>query len=101
MDFKLYEKKFKALADEQRLEIVYELTQRKEICVNDMCDFFEMKQSKLSYHLKILLDTSLIVRETRGTWSYYKLNEEEINGLISEKLCCVFRTCSCCNKEES
>ncbi|TWJ65736.1 Arsenical resistance operon repressor [Bacillus paralicheniformis] len=50
-----------------------------------------MPQSKLSYHLKILLDAGLITKEAKGTWSYYSLNEKEINHLLSEELCCLFR----------
>ena len=50
-----------------------------------------MTQSKLSYHLKILLDAGLIVKETKGTWSYYDLNDAEVNNLLSEELCCIFR----------
>ncbi|ABS22442.1 hypothetical protein Bcer98_2192 [Bacillus cytotoxicus NVH 391-98] len=36
------------------------------------------------------LDANLIVKETKGTWSYYDLNDEEVNHLLSEELCCVF-----------
>lgn len=89
--FEQYEKKFKALADQTRLEIMYELCQRGQTCVCDLTEIFEMSQSKLSYHLKILLDANLIVKETRGTWSYYHLNDDEVNHLLSEELCCVFR----------
>ncbi len=84
-------KKFKALADQKRLEIMYELCQRGQTCVCDLTEIFEMTQSKLSYHLKILLDAGLIVKETKGTWSYYDLNDAEVNNLLSEELCCIFR----------
>ena len=89
--FQEYEKKFKALADQKRLEIMYELCQRGKTCVCDLTEVFEMTQSKLSYHLKILLDAGLIVKETKGTWSYYDLNDTEVNKLLSEELCCIFR----------
>lgn len=89
--FPQYEKKFKALADQQRLEIMYELAQRGQTCVCDLTEEFNVSQSKLSYHLKILLDANLIVKETKGTWSYYDLNENEVNGLLSEELCRIFR----------
>ncbi|WP_414854115.1 arsenical resistance operon transcriptional regulator ArsR [Brevibacillus sp. IT-7CA2] len=95
----LYEKKFKALADQKRLEIMYELCQRGKTCVCDLTEVFDMPQSKLSYHLKILLDANLIIKETKGTWSYYDLNDEEVNHLLSEELCCIFRKKgkgSCC-----
>lgn len=99
LSFEQYEKKFKALADQRRLEIMYELCQRGETCVCDLTEVFDMPQSKLSYHLKILLDANLITRETKGTWSYYDLNDSEVNNLLSEELCCTFRKTgkeSCC-----
>jgi ArsR family transcriptional regulator len=85
-----YEKQFKALADKKRLHILYELCQRSQICVCDMTDLLHMSQSKLSYHLKILLDADLISKTTSGTWSYYALKDEEIRKLLSEQLCCIF-----------
>ncbi|MDQ0338084.1 ArsR family transcriptional regulator [Caldalkalibacillus uzonensis] len=88
-----YEKKFKALADRKRLEILYQLCKKGKICVCDMCELFDMPQSKLSYHLKILLDAGLIDKETKGTWSYYGINTEAIKHLLSEELCCLFRPC--------
>lgn len=91
IDFTPYENKFKALADQKRLQIMYELTQRGNTCVCDLVEILDMPQSKLSYHLKILLDAGLIFRETKGTWSYYELNETEVNHLLSPELCCIFR----------
>lgn len=90
--FKHYSSKFKALADEQRLQILHELVIRKKICVCDLSDIVQMKQSKLSYHLKILLEAGFISKETEGTWSYYQLNETEINDVLSDNLCCIFTT---------
>lgn len=91
VDFSKYEAKFKALADQKRLQIMYELTQRGNTCVCDLSEVVDMPQSKLSYHLKILLDAGLIRRETKGTWSYYELNPSEVNKLLSPELCCIFR----------
>ncbi|WP_425323471.1 ArsR/SmtB family transcription factor, partial [Anaerosolibacter sp.] len=94
--FSAYEMKFKALGDKKRLEILYLLCQHGSVCVCDLCDMVEMPQSKLSYHLKILLDANLIKKETKGTWSYYEINKEEISSLLSEKLCCILRPEDCC-----
>lgn len=85
-----YEAKFKALSDQLRLKIMYELNQKDQICVCELTELTGLSQSKLSYHLKILLDAQLIEREKIGTWHYYRLNEEEIRGLLSEQLCCIF-----------
>ncbi|MDX8362600.1 MULTISPECIES: metalloregulator ArsR/SmtB family transcription factor [Bacillaceae] len=83
--------KFKALADKKRLQIMNILTQKGGMCVCDLAPLVNMTQSKLSYHLKILYDANILTRETRGTWSYYELNMEEVNHLLSEELCCLFR----------
>ncbi|WP_240374053.1 ArsR/SmtB family transcription factor [Bacillus piscicola] len=88
--FKKYEAKYKALADQLRLKIMYELNQRGQVCVCDLTEIVELPQSKLSYHLKILLDADLITREKIGTWNYYRLHEAEVRGLLSEELCCIF-----------
>ncbi|WP_078544104.1 ArsR/SmtB family transcription factor [Litchfieldia alkalitelluris] len=89
--FEKYEAKFKALADKKRLRIMNEIVQRGNVCVCDLCEIMDLPQSKLSYHLKILLDANLISKVTKGTWSYYELNPKEVNNLLSEELCCLFR----------
>jgi ArsR family transcriptional regulator, arsenate/arsenite/antimonite-responsive transcriptional repressor len=92
--FETYEAKFKAIADQKRLQIMNILTEKGEMCVCDLAPLMDMAQSKLSYHLKILFDANIITKETRGTWSYYSLNQSEINHLLSSELCCLFRpTC--------
>lgn len=90
-----YEAKFKALADQKRLHILHLLCQQNSSCVCDLSELIDMPQSKLSYHLKILLDAGLITKETKGTWSYYQVNNEEINHLLSPELCCLFRPSGC------
>lgn len=93
--FEKYEQKFKAIADKKRLQIMNILTQKGSICVCDLAPLMDMTQSKLSYHLKILLDANIILKETKGTWSYYQLNQEELNPLLSHELCCLFKPNNC------
>lgn len=93
--FAAYEAKFKALADQKRLHILNILSAQNSCCVCDLSAVIDMPQSKLSYHLKILLDANLISKETKGTWSYYKVNNVELNHLLSPELCCLFKP-SCC-----
>ncbi|WP_419465947.1 ArsR/SmtB family transcription factor [Bacillus spongiae] len=90
--FLTYEMKFKALADRKRLHILDVLTQNGEMCVCDLAPIVHMTQSKLSYHLKILLDANIIIRETRGTWSYYQINRNEFDHLFSEDLLRLFKS---------
>ncbi|QOK29960.1 winged helix-turn-helix transcriptional regulator (plasmid) [Cytobacillus oceanisediminis] len=93
--FEHYEGKFKAIADKKRLQIMNILTQNGSMCVCDLAPLMEMSQSKLSYHLKILLDANIIKKETKGTWSFYELNQAELNHLLSSELCCLFKP-TCC-----
>jgi len=88
--FQIYEKKFKALSDELRLKIMYELNQRDRVCVCDLAEIIDLPQSQLSYHLKILLDANLIGKERIGTWNFYHLNKTEVKNLLSPELCCIF-----------
>ncbi|MEK5476309.1 metalloregulator ArsR/SmtB family transcription factor [Paenibacillus sp. FSL R5-0407] len=85
-----YEQKFKALSDKNRLKIIHELNNKGKVCVCELTDLLDLPQSKLSYHLKMLLDAELILMERIGKWNYYELNNNEIRDLISGKLCCVF-----------
>lgn len=89
--FEHYQHLFKALSDKKRLHIMHELTANGRMCVCDLADKLQIPQSKLSYHLKILLDAEFIEKETEGTWSYYTLNVKQVNHILSDKLCCLFR----------
>jgi ArsR family transcriptional regulator len=94
--FPYYALKFKALADAQRLQIMNHLVKQGNVCVCDLAEIVNMQQSKLSYHLKILLEANLIKVETHGKWNYYRLNENEVKHLLSEELCCLFRPAGSC-----
>lgn len=89
--FEQYADKFKALSDPKRLKIMHELCQQNDICVCDLVEIMDMSQSKLSYHLKMLMDAHLITQTKKGTWHYYQLNTEQVNHILSSELCCLFR----------
>lgn len=84
--YEVYAQKFKALADPKRLELLKLIGQRGSVCVCDLVDEMAMPQSKLSYHLKILLNAGLVTREAKGTWSYYALEDAEMERLLPEEL---------------
>ncbi|WP_371018481.1 ArsR/SmtB family transcription factor [Pseudalkalibacillus sp. JSM 102089] len=90
VSFEDYEQKFKALADQLRLKIMYELNQKGQLCVCDLTEVVGLSQSKLSYHLKILLDAGFITREKIGTWNYYQLHDSGVKAILSDELCCIF-----------
>jgi ArsR family transcriptional regulator len=86
-ELKLYAEKFKALSDPLRLCIILNLKDGEK-CVCELCDNLEMQQSKISYHLKILVDVGLIKRRYDKTWSYYSLKEDVVSWVAEE--CCEF-----------
>ena len=88
LDF--YEQMFNALADKIRLKILQSIRQSdsKSLCVCDLEELLALKQSKLSYHLKKLVDANVLIAEKHGTWNYYKINEQQIQVVLNEDTCC-------------
>ena len=88
--FEFYEKMFNALADKIRLKILNQISQssNKSLCVCDLEELLDIKQSKLSYHLKKLVDANVLIAEKHGTWNYYKINEQQIQVVLNEDTCC-------------
>lgn len=65
----------KALADRHRLRIVNLLLRAdgEAVCVCEIQPLLGLSQGTVSHHLKQLLEAGLISRETRGTYSYFRL----------------------------
>jgi tetrahydromethanopterin S-methyltransferase subunit A len=78
-------KSAKALSDPLRLQMLYLLSQREDLCTCEFEELLGLSQSKISYHLNVLLKAGLIARENRGTWSHYSLCSpdllERVNAL--------------------
>jgi ArsR family transcriptional regulator len=73
---------FKALADPSRVRIVNLLANAEEpVCVCDFQPLLGLSQATVSFHLKKLLDVGLLRRERRGTWAYYALDRNGLDGL--------------------
>jgi ArsR family transcriptional regulator len=62
---------FKALADDTRVRLLNVLSDR-ELNVNELVAIFEMGQSRISRHLKILADTGLVTVRRDGLWAFYR-----------------------------
>lgn len=62
----------KALADPCRLRLVAVL-QRGEFTVQELTAIFDMGQSRISRHLKILTEAGVLSVKRQGTWSYYRV----------------------------
>jgi ArsR family transcriptional regulator, arsenate/arsenite/antimonite-responsive transcriptional repressor len=64
-----------ALSDPIRVEMLQMLSRQDDICACHFQTALGLSQSKASYHLRILVDTGVIRRESRGTWSHYSLGD--------------------------
>ncbi len=56
------------------------------ICVCEFEDLFGMGQSKVSYHMRKLKDAGLVREEKRGKWSFYSLDRQAADALLSDAM---------------
>lgn len=67
-------KLFHALSDPIRVDVVGLLLDG-ERCVCDLMEDLSLQQSRLSWHLKTLVDAGIISGRREGRWNYYSLNK--------------------------
>ena len=67
---------FKALADETRLRI-YRILTNHELNVNEIVEVMVMGQSRVSRHLKILTESTLLSCRRDGSFVYYQAEQDE------------------------
>ncbi len=66
-------KVFKALCDPKRLAILEQL-RSGEKCACVLQEPLDLTQSGLSYHMKILCDSGIVVSRQEGKWTHYRLS---------------------------
>ncbi|MEG0330707.1 MAG: metalloregulator ArsR/SmtB family transcription factor [Longicatena sp.] len=66
---------FKALSDEKRW-LVLEQLQSGEKCACVLMEQLQISQSALSYHMKILCESQIVVSRQEGKWTHYRISEE-------------------------
>ncbi len=67
----------KALADETRLRMLALLIQHgAPLCVCEITPQFNLSQSTISHHLRLLREAALIRGEKHGTWMFYSATDE-------------------------
>jgi ArsR family transcriptional regulator len=54
------------------------------ICVCEFMNYYQMGQSKVSYHLGKLKEAGLVREERRGKWSFYSLEGETARQLLAQ-----------------
>lgn len=69
---------FSALADQNRRSILLMLSD-SEMTVNNISDKFHISRPAISKHLKVLLNTNLVIPKKEGRERYYRLNVEPLN----------------------
>lgn len=72
---------FKALCDPKRLAIL-ELLRGGEKCACKLLESLELTQPGLSYHMKILCDSGLVIGRQEGRWTHYRLDKAGLQKAI-------------------
>ena len=64
-----------ALNDETRLRLLRFIDANGKVCVCEVEASFEMIQSRISRHLKILKEAGFLKLERQGRWAYYSIRD--------------------------
>ena len=70
---------FKALSDENRLEII-NLLQDGEMCAGEILSSLNISQPTLSHHMKILCESGAVVCKKSGRQIYYVVSTEAMRA---------------------
>lgn len=70
------ERKFKALADRNRLRIL-KMLEARPLCVCEITHVMGIAQSSVSRHLSILRNAGFVHDEKNGQWTIYSLSRGE------------------------
>lgn len=73
---------FKAFCDEKRLRIL-ELLRGGEKCACVLLEQLDLGQSGLSYHMKVLVESSIVESRQEGKWTHYKISEKGSTNAIA------------------
>lgn len=74
---------FKALSDPNRVRLLSLIAAQSEgeACVCDLTEFVGLSQPTVSHHMKQLVEAGLVVREQRGKWAYYRVDDAMLSAL--------------------
>ena len=65
---------FKAFCDENRLKVLERL-RGGEMCACALIEELGIGQSALSYHMKILVESGIVLARQEGKWTHYSISE--------------------------
>ncbi len=77
---------FKALSEPMRVELLKMINTKEKMCVCELVDSFDISQSKLSYHLKMLLEANLLLLHPHGKWNFYSVHRELLNNILTQQV---------------
>jgi ArsR family transcriptional regulator len=69
----IFLKTISSINDKTRVEILNFINKNDEVCVCDIGNSFNMIQSRISRHLKILKDGGFLKVDRRGRWAFYSI----------------------------
>ena len=72
-----FDRIFRALGDPHRIQII-NLLREKELSAGEILEAIDVVQSTLSHHMKTLSDSGAVNAVRRGKWTYYSLNESNL-----------------------
>ena len=67
---------FKCLSDPTRLDILKLVMAQHNICVCELTEQLQLNQPKISRHLALLRNLSILLDQREGQWVYYRLNPD-------------------------
>src|SRR3954453_11607936 len=75
----------KVLADPARLRLLslVAASASGEACACDLVGPVERSQPTVSHHLSMLVDAGFLVREKRGRWAWYRVDESRLRDLCA------------------
>tara|TARA_A100001015_G_scaffold194705_1_gene217093 strand:- start:1124 stop:1396 length:273 start_codon:yes stop_codon:yes gene_type:complete len=73
---------FKALANEDRLEIIQLLIKNDEMCAQDVEKHFYLEQSTTSHHLNTLRRAGITTARKKGRNVFYSINHDSFTQLL-------------------
>lgn len=90
----------KAMSDETRLKIL-DMLSCGEMCACNILEVLCITQPTLSYHMKILTESGLVLARKEGSWMHYSINEERKRLILKfiENLLSIKK--NCCDEEEN
>ncbi|MGQ9372907.1 ArsR/SmtB family transcription factor [Acinetobacter tandoii] len=67
---------FKCLSDPTRLDIIKWVLVRENVCVCELTELLQLSQPKISRHLALLRNLSVLLDQRKGQWVYYRVNPD-------------------------